>query len=271
MEVEESFYQFGHKRVSPIIFEKWAYGCGDLEKKVGEELFLEIISTNYQNQNEIYILQKKIYDFCETHWFDYFWSLEQCERQIENFLNSIFDRISTKGNYFIIDKVNKDGWGPDIPEGHGFLLLASPPDDKRWGLYKVKVSPVITKSVFPISEMIEELIKYSEIFPPALAISRERMSEEKTVEDNKQKFLVQYTFYLLELLENQEQLPFFQATSKIDEFVYRETGEKLWIVGYHSNCLKWVSDDFHIYTDQVSEFTFSKSDLENLKQWQKLV
>ena len=44
-------------------FEKWLYASGDFEAAAGEEFYLEVISTNFKANSEVYMLKEKLEGF----------------------------------------------------------------------------------------------------------------------------------------------------------------------------------------------------------------
>ena len=147
--------------------------------------------------------------------------------------------------------------------------MASPfPCEYRWGLYGVHSDELECFSTDVLPDSINTLLRYGETYPPALALAR---NEVHNIDLNeryaKSQFWVSYLYSVMNHLENRNALPFFKAKNNVDERGYRKAGQHLWIVGYHSGLINWVSSDYFVYTDDIAGFSISADDLKRLREY----
>jgi hypothetical protein len=160
--------------------------------------------------------------------------------------------------YFIDWEHTEQGYRPAIPEDLPFLMLAEPgaaSEGATFGLFECDFPEGVERpdSVHRVPSELAELIDSAKDYPPALALVRHdprlRASLSSPPEFGK---------VLGELLVNQlhEQIaaPFFLAKARRTEVGYKDAGGYYWIVGYDGEKVRWVSRDYHVYTDLAEDF-----------------
>lgn len=69
------------------------------------------------------------------------------------------------------------GWGPDLPEELGYLLLAEPESQLEYGLFQISGSyeACASPALHPIPDSLNALLKSAESYPPAIALARDKI------------------------------------------------------------------------------------------------
>lgn len=157
----------------------------------------------------------------------------------------------------------EDGWGPSLPDGVSFLLLAEPvrgPVKNPYGIYGVSSDAEFQASekIELVSNELNELISSAKTYPPALALAQHQIGVEQT--QTKEEFVQTFTRLLKSYLGAQSTSPYFMARVARGELGYKLAGGFYWIIGYNRQHSKvaWISRDFQIYNDDVGDFDVSQ-------------
>ncbi len=161
------------------------------------------------------------------------------------------------------------GWEPDFPEGVGYLLLA----DYRaaqWGLYEFHRNAATEDWTpeSPISHELVALLESGKKFPPALALARDRVSEEfRNREPTREEFVTVLANSLRFHILRQPDAGYFLVPALHDDFGLFK-GEWYWVLGIsqsYPDIVRWVSNDFFVYENTITDFDFTKQQLKQLR------
>ena len=161
------------------------------------------------------------------------------------------------------------GWEPDFPEGVDCLLLADCRPAK-WALYEFRTNAATEDWTpeSPISDELVALLESGKKFPPALALARDRVSEEfNDREPTREEFVTVLADSLCLHISRQPDAGYFLAPALRDAFGLCK-GEWYWILGIaqsYPNVVRWVSSDFFVYENAITDFDFTKQQLEQLR------
>jgi hypothetical protein len=165
--------------------------------------------------------------------------------------------------YFVRWKHTVNGYTPELPDDVGFAMLAEPgraSDGPGFALFECHLPDDFRKSaaVKPVSSDLAELLESAKDYPPALALARDEVADKARSEAAFAKKLAERLIYHL---ERQASSPFFLAKAIVSESFYKEAGGYYWIVGYSGGQVQWVSRDYHVYRDSISDFDLDTSEL----------
>jgi len=158
---------------------------------------------------------------------------------------------------------------PNLPEGTPFLLLAGTPEISRWALFECELADdfKFSESIELVPEELEILLYSANSYPPALALARDDIEVScKNMENiSKEVFCQMFSSILKQHLQLQRHSAHFLAESLIDEEDYLVKGAFYWIVGFDPeyNEVEWVSDNFYVYQNPVSDFGLEPHKLRN--------
>jgi hypothetical protein len=170
------------------------------------------------------------------------------------------DEVEPGGpRYAVVPIVRRaDGLGPDIPEEVGFLELAEPVvGASSYALYRLDVpEAVVVPKAQAVPEDIEVLIWSGEGFPPALAQARDAVALGSGAEPRPDDFLRRFGGHLTELLSAQRGSQAFLARCVEGQPGYLTPGAWYWLLDRteDGSRVRWVSSDYHVYTDPTSTF-----------------
>lgn len=164
-------------------------------------------------------------------------------------------------------KRDEEGFnGPDFPDGTSFLLLA----DGRamdWGLYDYSLDEQHEDWVpeFPAGEELAALISSGMRYPPALALARKEISLMfRTEEASLEGFESAMVESLRRHLTHQFDAGYMLVQSRVEELGYVHVPEWYWVLRLSKkdcNSVMWVSDDYFVYCNPISNFAFSEAQL----------
>lgn len=157
----------------------------------------------------------------------------------------------------------RPGWRPDLPKNCGFLLLA----DARglhWGIYKLSTNQDLSSNpnVVPVSNTLRTLVHSAKMYPPAMALARDYLSRKfANRKPTRMQFERAYASTLRNHLKYQDKARFRLVEAVADEVGYLTRGGFYWAVRYDeaTKCVSWVSDDFFIYRNPVTDFKINPS------------
>jgi hypothetical protein len=164
---------------------------------------------------------------------------------------------------------DEHGWEPAFPKRIGFLLLADLPGMK-WGIYEYELSQDNedwTPSN-PVSDELEALIWSGKRYPPALAIARHEMIHLFSAgQPNPQEFAEAYANAIRSRLSGQQEAPYFLAQALRGDGIDLVPGEWYWLLRIKGDppVAFWVSGDYFIYENPVSDFELANCQIERLK------
>ena len=162
------------------------------------------------------------------------------------------------------------GWEPDFPEGVDSVLLADC-NSANWGLYEFFPGDTSEEWDPPkrVSDDLEVLIGSGKMYPPALAIARDRVSQEyESREPTQAEFASTFAGSLLAELSRQPDSGYFLAPARIEQLGFLCKGKWYWILGMSESLpdtVRWVSGDFFIYDNAITDFDFTKQQLKQLR------
>lgn len=160
---------------------------------------------------------------------------------------------------------------PVFPEGISYLLLA----DGRameWGLYDYCPDEPHEDWVpeFPAGKELAALISSGMRYPPALALAREEIALMfRTVGSSLEGFESAMVESLRRHLGQQFEAGYMLVQSRVEEFGYLHVPEWQWVLGLSKqdcNSVRWVSDDYFVYCNPISNFAFSEAQLWALRR-----
>ena len=150
------------------------------------------------------------------------------------------------------------GRRPDLPEGLGFCLLAGP-HHSDFALFDVSELPSTADTV---DSTLEGLLNSAAVYPPALAIARDRV-ERHTL--SREEFPNRLCELLREELDAQRSSRAFLACVRGIDNVYTRDGQYYWIVDYRPEYpgreVWWVSRDYFVYQDSIDAFDIERDQL----------
>ena len=160
-------------------------------------------------------------------------------------------------------EASDEGKEPDLPEEIGYLVLAEPCPGSDYVLVEVTCADEY-QPIMPVSNELEDLLDAAKQYAPALAITRESISGKEPIDQKEfERLLIER---LRHLLSEQRQHLYFLALALVSEGAYKSAGTYYWIVGYRPDRvgreINWVSRDFFIYQDSITEFAVEAADLE---------
>ncbi len=151
------------------------------------------------------------------------------------------------------------GREPLLPEHDGFLLLADAGRDAPWAIFEVSFVDDDPSEV-GLEEVPDDLctlLDSAKAYSPAMAIAGEDMARRwKGKTPSRAEFAASYMESLRRVLRAQPESPYRLAEAIVDELGYLRKGEYAWILAYNSVTYRvsWVSSDFQIYQNPVSDF-----------------
>lgn len=171
--------------------------------------------------------------------------------------------------YMELVTVRTGGRCPDFPASVGFLLLADPGRSAAWALYEYTPPSDLEswKPTEPLGQQLEALIDSAKSYPPALALARDEMTSAFCDrQPSRNEFQQAYAESLASNLGSQPNAGFILARATRDEPGYLDAGSWYWLLGLTgSDSVRWVSTDFHVYTNALADFDLTGGRLEKLK------
>lgn len=161
---------------------------------------------------------------------------------------------------------------PDFPEGTSYIQLAG-----SWAMdyalyrYSLESEHSHWKPKQPAGRDLRALIASGRNYPPALALAREEMSRRfKKRSPEVAEFSAAMCAELRRHLAGQATSGFVLVPSRVQEIGYLEEGEWQWVLGRsrkNREHVYWVSDDYCVYTNAISDFALTDAQLANLRDF----
>jgi len=160
-----------------------------------------------------------------------------------------------------------DGQGlvPDCPDAVGFLLLADIPD-VGWGIFHVDEDDAWSPEN-PVSDELAGLIESAKRYPPAMGLAREEVCQVfGDHRPSQAEFARAYGVALRTHLSRQHESPYVMAAAMTDEVGYLTSGEWYWVLEVSGSppVVSWVSADFQILSNDLSDFDLTGMQLKRL-------
>jgi hypothetical protein len=160
-----------------------------------------------------------------------------------------------------------DGHGltPDCPEKLAFLLLADHPG-VQWGIFEVDAADAWSPPD-PVGEDLVALIESGKRYPPALALAREETRQVFGDQcPGRAEFARAYGVALGHHLSQQQESPYVLARALKHKMGYLARGEWYWVLRISGRppVVSWVSDDFHVYNNDMEDFDLTGQQLKQL-------
>lgn len=200
--------------------------------------------------------------------------------------------------FAFIELITRDGYrSPDVPEGTSYLMLAEPGHGAPWAVYDYRLPPEAEgwRPRLPLSDELDGLLASGTRYPPALALARDEMSAAfRGATPSQAAFEAAYISALAGHLGRQREAGYLLARAKADQPGYLTRGEWYWVVGIvegdalraeplhrgeqtspsgfdfllqvvpNSKSARWVSSDYEVYQDPVSDFELDPDAIESL-------
>jgi hypothetical protein len=171
------------------------------------------------------------------------------------------------GYCFLNYRPARDGEGlePDCPDDVAFNLLADL-RDIGWGIFDVDETARWNPDQL-VSDELARLIESGKRYPPALALARGEVT--LVFGDDRPErgeFARAYGLALRTHLARQHEAPYILAQALRSETGRLVQGEWYWVleVSGSPTFASWVSDDFHVYENDMNDFDFSGQQLKRL-------
>lgn len=121
---------------------------------------------------------------------------------------------------------------PALPKGTGFILVAAPAYDPDWGLFQCDQEVPAGGPVDILPDVVEELLRSAEGYPPTLAIARDEVAARFDGEVvTRQAFLEYHVGRVKAHLESRPTAKYILAQAVVDEPGYLEAGCYYWVLG----------------------------------------
>ena len=161
----------------------------------------------------------------------------------------------------------RDGHGlaPKCPEEIGFILLADLPG-VPWGIFDADEDNAWSPTT-PVSGELAGLIESAKRYPPALALAREEVRQVFGDHCPSQaEFARAYGTALRAHLSQQHESSCVLAPALKGEVGYLTEGGWYWLLRISGNppLVSWVSDDFHVYNNDMNDFDLTGQQLKQL-------
>ena len=164
---------------------------------------------------------------------------------------------------------NGHGFGPDFPEGFGFMLLADchgpdwlelgvdwalyeyTPDDEHWDW----------EPETPLSNEHSSLINSRWSYPPAMALAKNDVKKlYRGKQPTKEEFAAAFAASMRSHLANQNQSGFQLVEVVRTTLYYKYQGQWYWVLAISKSephTVIWVSDNFYVYQDAAADFNLT--------------
>ncbi len=163
-----------------------------------------------------------------------------------------------------------DGYAPDFPEGVSYALLADC-ESASWGLYEFAQDETNEdwSPQRPVSDALAACIESGMRYPPALALARDDLARMfSNREPTKDEFAARYAESIRSRLASQRDAGFLLAPAVREEPGYLTKEEWYWVLRVSESdpdLVEWVSGDFYVYSNAVTDFDLTEQQLETLK------
>ncbi len=161
-----------------------------------------------------------------------------------------------------------EGLEPDFPDGISCLMAMDPGKcESTWCLCEVFFDDKFDEDSVAFERVYDELellLDSAKGYPPAIAISFHNANAKWPISKS------EYSQLLIELLKqnlrNQEIDGFILAEAIVEDPVYLCKGEFVWLVGFYPETdeVLWVSDDYYLYRNPVSNFKIKTEQLKKI-------
>ncbi|MCC7126369.1 MAG: hypothetical protein IT178_16085 [Acidobacteria bacterium] len=154
---------------------------------------------------------------------------------------------------------------PEVPAGTRTLLLARPGSDTaRWGVFAVDRPVSVSPHAHPLSDEALKLIASAFRYPPALALARDDVDalfDRRT--PGMDEFVTRYVECLQRHVRAAAEVPFVFAEAVADKNGAPSRGQFYWVLSYSAlnRSVQWVSADFTVFENAVSDFKLSPQQL----------
>jgi hypothetical protein len=148
-------------------------------------------------------------------------------------------------------------------------LLLADFDDSDWGIYEYEDTDERRgwKSERPVTRKLAVLIESGKRYPPALALARAEVAAVcDGAEPSEAQFESIYARAIEEHLKRQPEAPYLLAKSTMTIDTDLTEGEWFWLLDVSGSPqqVRWLSDDFHIYSDGIDTFDLTGQQLKQL-------
>lgn len=167
----------------------------------------------------------------------------------------------------------REGWGPEVD---GWVVASSSSRDRRseWALVKTRLeSGERLPRARPVPERLASLLDWSERFPPALAIARDQLERFGSPAWEPDALADRLSWLLSVQLRAQRRSRYVLVQPAREEVGYLSDGEFVWALGTTRSertgeaGLAWVSGDYEVYTNRLSDFRNPRSIARTLGPW----
>ena len=156
----------------------------------------------------------------------------------------------------------------DRPDRVRILRLAGLPH-LDWDLCEVcpEAADVDWVPPAPVAKQLARSVKSGKRYPPALGLARAEVGQLFAEQQPTQaEFEAAYAKALQTYLSRQHDAPFVLAQALTDDGHYRSRGEWYWVLRISGNppVASWVSDEFHIYDNEIDDFDLTGQQMKQL-------
>ncbi len=154
---------------------------------------------------------------------------------------------------------------PEAPAGTRTLLLARPGSETaRWAVYAADRPVPASPHAHPLPDDAQRLIASAFRYPPALALARDDVDalfDRRT--PGIDEFVTRYVERLQRHVRAAAEVPFVFAEAAADKNGAPARGQFYWVLSYSalSRTVQWVSADFAVFENSVSDFKLSPQQL----------
>lgn len=158
-----------------------------------------------------------------------------------------------------------DGLEPDCPDDVAFILLADLPGS-GWGIFEVNATDRWSPDQL-VSAELAALIESGKRYPPALGLASGEVAlvfgDDRP---DRGEFAKAYGLAVRTHLARQHEAPYILAQALKNQTGRLVQGEWYWVltVSGSPTVASWVSDDFHVYENDMNDFDFSGQQLKRL-------
>lgn len=161
-----------------------------------------------------------------------------------------------------------EGFEPDLPDYvTGFISVSPNNPDCKWCLCDSEIDLDYEgdfAALEVVSNELDVLLFSAKAYPPALAISLSEANSICPITKNEYQALL--ASLIKKNLRHQASSNYILCEVLIGQVGYLTKGEFVWIISYEAEkeTVQWVSDDFYIYSDHISNFDISRELLNRL-------
>jgi hypothetical protein len=176
------------------------------------------------------------------------------------------------GTFYFANWVRDDedgSWKPDLPDDWGYLVLFGSTNN-NWLIAECSIPEEdieVPHNIEEVPDQLDALLYSGKLYPPALALTKEKFSSYDTVPDSRDECCKIIANTIESYLISQSEHPYFMAKAKEECLIgglFKD--QYTWIVGFSKteNKVFWVTYDYFVYDSPVADFQIDIEKLERL-------